>query len=124
MGGRAPALKSCCLTGLALIGQNAPMNTSRCTFFRAARWLAFLMGAACVGPVLAQNSYPSKPIVMVVPQTAGGTNDIVGRVVSQKLAEVLGTAVAVESRPGAGGNTGFIGINRQRRSGKSLAEEA
>ena len=36
--------------------------------------------------VLAQAAYPNRPIVMVVPQAAGGTNDIVGRVVAQKLA--------------------------------------
>lgn len=42
----------------------------------------------------------------VVTQAAGGTNDIVGRLVSQKLSEVLGSPVAVENRPSAGGNIG------------------
>ena len=48
----------------------------------------------------AQSAYPQRPILMVVPQAAGGTNDIVGRLVSQKLSEVLGSPVAVENRPG------------------------
>ena len=55
---------------------------------------------------LAQTTYPSRPIVMIVPQAAGGTNDIVGRLVSQKLGEVMGTSAVVDNRPGAGGNIG------------------
>ena len=66
-----------------------------------------LLGALTAGgAVFAQPSYPSRPIVMIVPQAAGGTNDIVGRLVSQKLGEVLGTSAVVENRPGAGGNIG------------------
>ncbi len=59
-------------------------------------------------PLLAvgQTAYPTRPIVMIVPQAAGGTNDIVGRLVSQKLGEVLGASAVVENRPGAGGNIG------------------
>jgi tripartite-type tricarboxylate transporter receptor subunit TctC len=53
-----------------------------------------------------QAAYPSRPIVMIVPQAAGGTNDIVGRIVSQKLGEVLGMSAVVDNRPGAGGNIG------------------
>jgi tripartite-type tricarboxylate transporter receptor subunit TctC len=68
----------------------------------------------------AQSAYPSRPIVMVVPQTAGGTNDIVGRMVSQKLAEVLGNPVAVENRPGAGGNIGTQAVARGAKDGYTL----
>ena len=65
-----------------------------------------LMNAFCGSLVHAQTPYPNRPIVMVVPQTAGGTNDLVGRLVSQKLGEVLGASVVVDNRPGAGGNIG------------------
>jgi tripartite-type tricarboxylate transporter receptor subunit TctC len=68
----------------------------------------------------AQNSYPSRPIVMLVPQAAGGTNDIVGRLVSQKLGEVMGASVVVENRPGAGGNIGTQAAARAPKDGHTL----
>lgn len=68
----------------------------------------------------AQSAWPSRPIVMIVPQAAGGTNDIVGRVVSQKLGEVLGASVVVENRPGAGGNIGTQLAAKANRDGHTL----
>jgi len=82
-----------------------------------------LTGAAAlasVSAVQAQGAWPSRPVVMVVPQTAGGTNDIVGRLVSQKLGEVLGASIAVENRPGAGGNVGTQSVARAPRDGYTL----
>ncbi|MDQ8001892.1 MAG: tripartite tricarboxylate transporter substrate binding protein [Bordetella sp.] len=68
-----------------------------------------LLAAAALlatGAAPAQDRYPSRPITLIVPQAAGGTNDIVGRVVGQKMAEVMGASVVVDNRPGAGGNIG------------------
>ncbi|HSV53152.1 MAG TPA: tripartite tricarboxylate transporter substrate binding protein [Burkholderiaceae bacterium] len=71
--------------------------------------------------VQAQAAYPSRPIVMIVPQAAGGTNDIVGRLVSQKLGETLGNAsVVVENRPGAGGNIGTQAAAKAPKDGYTL----
>lgn len=81
---------------------------------------ALSYSVVCVSSVMAQSSYPSRPILMVVPQTAGGTNDIVGRVVSQKLSEVLGSPVAVENRPGAGGNIGTQFVGKSNKDGYTL----
>lgn len=64
--------------------------------------------------------YPSKPITVVVPQAAGGTNDIVGRLVAQKLGEVLPGNVVVENRPGAGGNIGTVAAARAPKDGHTL----
>ena len=85
----------------------------------AAACLAWL---ACTGirPAQAQTAYPNRPIVMIVPQAAGGTNDIVGRLVSQKLGEVLGGSVVVENRPGAGGNIGTQAVARGAKDGYAL----
>jgi len=68
----------------------------------------------------AQTAYPSRPVVMLVPQAAGGTNDIVGRLVSQKLGEVLGGSVVVENRPGAGGNIGTQAAAKATKDGYTL----
>ncbi|MDD0809011.1 tripartite tricarboxylate transporter substrate binding protein [Curvibacter sp. RS43] len=81
-----------------------------------------LWASLTLAPAAAQSpSYPSRPIVMVVPQTAGGTNDIVGRLVSQKLGEVLGAAsVVVDNRPGAGGNIGTQLVAKAPKDGYTL----
>lgn len=76
--------------------------------------------AACALPSFAQATYPNRPIVMVVPQAAGGTNDIVGRLVSQKLGEKLGVSTVVENRPGAGGNIGTQAVAKGPKDGYSL----
>ena len=89
---------------------------------RRALLAASLAWLACTGPQVAQAqaSYPGRPIVMVVPQAAGGTNDIVGRLVSQKLGDVLGGSVVVENRPGAGGNIGTQAVARGAKDGYTL----
>ena len=57
----------------------------------------------CAGLARAQQSYPSKPIRIIIPFTAGGTNDILARLLGPKLTESLGQQVIVDNRPG--GNT-------------------
>lgn len=77
--------------------------------------------ALTVAPgVFAQSAYPNRPIVMVVPQAAGGTNDIVGRVVAQKLAEKLGASAVVDNKPGAGGNIGTQAVAKAPKDGYTL----
>src|SRR6185503_7564584 len=51
-------------------------------------------------------SYPTKPIRLIVPFPPGGGNDIVGRIIAQRLAEGLGRQVIVDNRGGAGGTIG------------------
>ncbi|WP_198971063.1 Bug family tripartite tricarboxylate transporter substrate binding protein [Xylophilus sp. ASV27] len=80
-----------------------------------------LLAAGMVAPrAFAESAYPSRPIVMIVPQAAGGTNDIVGRVVSQKLADKLGGSAVVDNRPGAGGNIGTQAVAKAPKDGYTL----
>jgi len=64
--------------------------------------------------------YPNKPISLVVPQTAGGTNDIVARLVAPAFGEAIGASVVVENKPGAGGNIGTQGVARSAKDGYTL----
>jgi tripartite-type tricarboxylate transporter receptor subunit TctC len=65
--------------------------------------LAAMLAAA--GAALAQD-YPSKPVTMIIPFAAGGPTDVLGRIVAQRMGEILGQQVVVENVGGAGGMTG------------------
>jgi len=54
-------------------------------------------------PATAQTAYPAKQIRLVIPYTAGGGTDVVGRIIAQKLGEAWGQQVIVDNRPGASG---------------------
>lgn len=82
--------------------------------------LAAVVALLAGGHAAAQGGYPSRPITLVVPQAAGGTNDIVGRLVGQKIAEVLGASVVVDNRPGAGGNIGTQLVAKAPKDGYTL----
>jgi tripartite-type tricarboxylate transporter receptor subunit TctC len=65
-------------------------------------------------------TYPNKPISLVVPQAAGGTNDIVARLIAPAYGEAIGTSIVVENRPGAGGNIGTQSVARSPKDGYTL----
>ncbi len=70
-------------------------------------------------PALAQ-TYPSKPIRLIVPFPAGGATDILARALSIKLGEKLGQALIVENRPGAGGTIGSDAAAKSVADGYTL----
>jgi tripartite-type tricarboxylate transporter receptor subunit TctC len=60
---------------------------------------------ALLGPAIAQD-YPTRPITMVIPFAAGGPTDVLGRIVAQRMGDILGQQFVVENIGGAGGMTG------------------
>jgi tripartite-type tricarboxylate transporter receptor subunit TctC len=72
--------------------------------WRILLWAA-LLGALAAAPVRAEN-FPSRPLHLIMPYSPGGIVDFTGRVVAQKLGDVLGQPVVPENRPGAGGIVG------------------
>ena len=68
--------------------------------------LVAALGLSCAAPVLAQVPYPNRPLKLITPFPPGGSSDVLSRLLAQKLTETLGQPVAVENRPGAGGNIG------------------
>ncbi|MBI4205740.1 MAG: tripartite tricarboxylate transporter substrate binding protein [Betaproteobacteria bacterium] len=72
------------------------------------------------GAAIAQ-AYPSKPIRLIVPFAPGGPNDILGRLIAQKLNELWGQPVIVENRGGAGGTVGLGAAAKLPGDGYHLA---
>lgn len=68
----------------------------------------------------AQDKWPSKPISYIVPFPAGGTTDILGRLIGQKLGAALGTTIVIENKGGAGGSVGSEVAARAPADGYTL----
>src|SRR5262245_35900320 len=82
-------------------------------------FLSFVATLALASPAAAQ-PYPSKPITLVIPFAAGGSNDIVGRAIGKNLAEVWGQPVLIDNRLGAGGVIGAAAVAGAKPDGYPL----
>src|SRR5262245_17137450 len=69
---------------------------------------------------LSAQTWPDKPVRMIVAFGAGGTLDTLARIVSAKLSEIWGQQVVVENRPGAGGNIGAAQASQAAPDGYTL----
>lgn len=93
-----------------------PRSTRR----QACAALGALLLASGAGSALADAAYPTKAITLVVPQAAGGANDVIARVVAQRLSEQMGQPVIVDNRPGAGGTLATAATARAKHDGYTL----
>lgn len=75
---------------------------------------------ATLTQVVGAQSYPEKPITLVIPYTAAGITDASGRLVAKKLSERLGQPIVVDNRPGAGGAVGAEYAARAKPDGYTL----
>jgi tripartite-type tricarboxylate transporter receptor subunit TctC len=86
--------------------------------FRTAAALGFGLAAVATGG-WAQD-YPTRPIRIIVPQSAGGSTDAVARIVAQRLTDVFGQSVVVDNRPGSGSLNGTEIAARASPDGHTL----
>jgi tripartite-type tricarboxylate transporter receptor subunit TctC len=84
------------------------------------RSVLIVCGALMLGGSAMAQTYPSRPVKIVVPFPAGGSNDIVARVLAQKLTERNGQSFFVENRGGAGGNIGAEAVASSEPDGYTL----
>ncbi|HEY0295624.1 MAG TPA: tripartite tricarboxylate transporter substrate binding protein [Bordetella sp.] len=98
------------------------MTKDKHTLFRMARSSLLGAGLALVAalPAHADDAYPNKPIHIVVPYTPGGAVDIVTRLVTPKMGEILKQSIIVDNRPGAATNIGMDYVTRQPADGYTL----
>ena len=87
------------------------------------QFLQLAAGAAALStlPRIARaQTYPSRPILLAVPFSAGGGTDIVSRTVAEKMSRTLGQQIIVENRPGAGGTIAMRQVARSAPDGYTL----
>lgn len=88
-------------------------------------WLAAgaavgLMALGAAAPALAQD-YPTKPINIIVPFPPGGSNDVLSRLLGQKMSEAFGQPVLIQNKPGAAGNIGTEMVAKAAPDGYTIA---
>lgn len=81
-----------------------------------------MAGIACIGTaaLAADSTYPARPVRMVIPYSPGGAADVPGRIVAQKMSEILGQQVVIDNRPGAGSLIGAETVARATPDGYTL----
>src|SRR5437879_1134639 len=83
------------------------------------RSLALVATLALAAPACAQD-YPTRPVTLVVPYTAGGGNDAMARVVADRMSATLGQQIVIENRGGAGGSIATRQVARAEPDGYTL----
>lgn len=95
------------------------------TRITVARWIATAIAAAACSVSFAQNApaakFPERPVKLVVPFAAGGPNDVVARVLAQRLTLTTGQTFIVENKPGGGGIIGTDYVAKAQPDGYTLA---
>jgi tripartite-type tricarboxylate transporter receptor subunit TctC len=81
---------------------------------------AFALCAAAVSSATAQDNYPSRPVALIVPFAAGGSTDVIARVVADAMRGPLGQTFVIDNRGGAGGSIGTAAIAKAAPDGYTI----
>jgi tripartite-type tricarboxylate transporter receptor subunit TctC len=87
---------------------------------RIARWTVAALAIALTPSLALAQDWPTRPVAMVVPFAAGGPTDVIGRIVAQRLGEILGKQVVVENIGGAGGMLGAMRVVQETPDGYQM----
>ena len=82
--------------------------------------LTLALAASALSIEAAAQEYPSRPIRLIVPQSAGGSTDLIARLLSQEVGEALGQSIVVDNRPGAGSINGTDIVAKAAPDGHTL----
>lgn len=107
------------------MNRSTPRRDARKRDFLKTAALIAVAAAAAVAPALVQaqaapSAFPTRPIKIIVPYAAGGTTDIVGRRMAQRMSEVLGQPVVVENRTGGNTTIGAEAVAKSPADGHTL----
>ena len=81
---------------------------------------AILAGFLTLSGVASAQDFPTRPVTMIIPFAAGGPTDVLGRVMAQRMSEILGQQVVVENVGGAGGQTGAKRVEQAKPDGYTI----
>src|SRR6478672_10039071 len=81
---------------------------------------AIALTATIASNMAGAQSYPTKPITVIIPFAGGSASDVVSRIMFDKMSKSMGQPIIVENRPGAGGNTGTAAAARAAPDGYTL----
>jgi len=98
---------------------------ARC--FAAFAFVAFslsIVAATVFNKACAQDGYPARPVKFIIPYPGGGTNDVLARIVGDKLQAKWGQPVIIENRSGGGGNIGAAAVAQAEPDGYTLLVSA
>lgn len=99
---------------------HTPLNPARRHFNRAALATAVVVGLAAIAAPAAAQSWPDKPIRLVVPAPAGGGLDFAARLLAERLAPLLGQQVIVDNKPGGAGLIGTGDLLKSAHDGMTF----
>ena len=92
-----------------------------CAAFAFIVFILSIVAAPGSNKAFAQDGYPTRPVKFLVPYPGGGTNDVVARIVGDKLQAKWGQPVIIENRSGGGGNIGATQVAQAEPGTRSVA---